>query len=86
MNTIWILQSPDSKGYHRHEHSHPPGTSQSLEDLQNRLSSLFGSAPGRRTDSKEDITLAEWAPLADITEDDKEYLIKLELPEVKRRT
>ena len=57
----------------------------SLEDLQNRLSSLFGSAPGRRTDSKEDITLAEWAPLADITEDDKEYLIKLELPEVKRR-
>ena len=54
-----------------------------LEELQNRLSSLFGSAPVRRTDSKEDITLAEWAPLADITEDDKEYLIKLELPEVK---
>jgi HSP20 family protein len=46
----------------------------SLEDLQNRLSSLFGSAPGRRTDSKEDITLAEWAPLADITEDDKDSL------------
>jgi len=56
----------------------------SLEDLQNRLSSLFGPAPVRRTDSKEDITLAEWAPLADITEDDKEYLIKLELPEVKK--
>jgi HSP20 family protein len=28
--------------------------------------------------------LAEWAPLADISEDDKEYLIKLELPEVKK--
>ena len=28
--------------------------------------------PSRRTESKEDITLAEWAPLADITEDDKE--------------
>ena len=55
-----------------------------LEELQNRLSSLFGSAPVRRTDSKEDITLAEWAPLADISEDDKEYLIKLELPEVKK--
>ena len=27
--------------------------------------------------------MADWAPLADITEDDKEYLIKLELPEVK---
>ena len=51
-----------------------------LEDLQNRLSNLFGRAPVRRTESKEDITLAEWAPLADITEDDKEYLIKAELP------
>jgi HSP20 family protein len=57
-----------------------------LEDLQNRRSNLFGRAPVRRTESKEDITLAEWAPLADITEDDKEYLIKAELPEVKRRT
>ena len=55
-----------------------------LEDLQNRLSNLFGRAPVRRTESKEDITLAEWAPLADITEDDKEYLIKAELPEVKK--
>src|SRR6478672_7433789 len=55
-----------------------------LEELQNRLSNLFGRAPVRRTESKEDITLAEWAPLADITEDDKEYLIKAELPEVKK--
>jgi HSP20 family protein len=55
-----------------------------LEDLQNRLSNLFGRAPVRRTESKEDITLAEWAPLADITEDDKEYLIKAELPDVKK--
>jgi HSP20 family molecular chaperone IbpA len=39
-----------------------------------------------RTASRVSFTLAEWAPLADITEDDKEYLIKLELPEVKRRT
>ena len=64
----------------------PVKASKICRTLQNRLSSLFGSAPGRRTDSKEDITLAEWAPLADITEDDKEYLINLELPEVKRRT
>lgn len=53
-----------------------------LEDLQNRLSSVFGRAPVRRENGREDITLADWAPLADITEDDKEYIIKAELPEV----
>jgi len=55
-----------------------------LEDLQNHLSRLFGRAPVRRTEGKEQITLPEWAPLADITEDDREYSIKIELPEVKK--
>jgi HSP20 family protein len=49
-----------------------------LEDVQNRLSKFLG----RR--SNDDITLADWAPLADITEDDKEYVIKAELPDVKK--
>src|SRR5260370_20101317 len=30
------------------------------------------------------MTTSAWAPLVDITEDDKEYLIKAELPEVKK--
>jgi HSP20 family protein len=30
------------------------------------------------------MTVAEWSPLVDITEDDKEYVIKAELPELKR--
>jgi HSP20 family protein len=55
-----------------------------LEDLQTRLSNLFGRTPVRRAGNKEDITLAEWAPLADITESEKEYLIKAEVPEVKK--
>src|SRR5438093_4472469 len=56
-----------------------------MEDFQNRLSTLFGR-PLRRTNGhgREDITLADWMPLADITEDDKEYLIKAELPEMKK--
>ena len=56
-----------------------------MEDFQNRLSTLFGH-PLRRTNGhgREDITLADWMPLADITEDDKEYLIKAELPEMKK--
>src|SRR2546421_881419 len=59
-----------------------------MEDFQNRLSNfspLFGR-PLRRGNGhgREDITLADWMPLADITEDEKEYLIKAELPELKR--
>jgi len=56
-----------------------------MEELQNRLSGLFGRAPVRRHNGEqESLTVAEWAPLVDITEDDKEYLIKAELPEVKK--
>jgi len=33
---------------------------------------------------EESLTLTEWAPVVDISEDDKEYLIKAELPEIKR--
>ena len=51
-----------------------------LEDVQNRLSRLFG----RRPNGRDEITLADWTPLADITEDDKEYVIKTELPDVKK--
>jgi HSP20 family protein len=55
-----------------------------MEDLQNRLSTLFGRTPMRRGNGKESITLPEWTPLADITEDDKEYVIKAELPELRK--
>ncbi|MEW6544884.1 MAG: Hsp20/alpha crystallin family protein [Nitrospirota bacterium] len=55
-----------------------------LEDMQRRLSSVFGRAPVRKDGGKEELTVAEWAPLVDISEDEKEYLIKAELPEVKK--
>src|SRR5467141_1139307 len=55
-----------------------------MEDLQNRLSTLFGRTPMRRGNGKESITLPEWTPLADITEDDRKYVIKAELPELKK--
>src|SRR2546422_10548708 len=54
-----------------------------MDYSQNRLSTLFGR-PLRRTNGREEITLPEWTPLADITEDDKEYLIKAELPELRK--
>jgi HSP20 family protein len=56
-----------------------------LDDLQTRLSTMFGRAPVRKDSGKEEaMTIAEWAPLVDISEDEKEYLIKAELPEVKK--
>ena len=56
-----------------------------LDEMNNRLARLFGGTPARENGhGREDITVAAWAPLVDITEDDKEYLIKAELPEVKK--
>jgi len=57
-----------------------------LEQLQHHLATLFGRAPIRTPPGgkEEALTVAEWAPLVDIIEHDKEYLIKAELPEVKK--
>jgi len=55
-----------------------------MEDLQNRLSTFFTRPPMRRTNGKESITQPEWTPLADITEDEKEYVIKAELPDLRK--
>ena len=56
-----------------------------LEALRHGLGSLFGRSPGHLSEGQEEqIAVPEWAPLVDISEDDKEYLIKAELPEVKK--
>ena len=56
-----------------------------LEALQHGLGSLFTASPVQGQEAREEpLAVAEWAPLVDISEDDREYLIKAELPEVKR--
>jgi len=56
-----------------------------LEDMQKRLSTIFGRAPvATGNEKKEAISVTEWSPLVDITEDEKEYLVKAELPELKK--
>lgn len=58
-----------------------------MDELQRRFSTVFNLAPYRRsslTNEDENMTLPEWAPAVDIIEDDKEYLIKVELPEIQR--
>lgn len=54
-----------------------------MEDLQGRLGSWM-ALPGRTATSKEALAVADWSPLVDITEDEKEFLLKVELPGVKR--
>lgn len=54
------------------------------EDLERRLASLLGTREAPGHGGKEALTVAQWSPLVDITEDDKEYLIKAELPEMKK--
>ncbi len=58
-----------------------------MEEMQRRMASLLDWSPLRRsslTTQDENITVPEWAPLVDIAEDNKEYLIKVELPEVNK--
>ena len=55
-----------------------------LEEMEQRLSTYLGRPPARGEAGKEAMTVAEWSPLVDITEDEKEYLIKADLPEVKK--
>jgi len=56
-----------------------------LGEMEKRWSSIFGRAPRVGTrDNKEAITVTEWSPLVDISEDDREYVIKAEIPEMKK--
>lgn len=56
-----------------------------FEDMEKRLSTIFGRAPiAASGEKKEAMAVAEWSPLVDISEDDKGYIVKAELPEMKK--
>jgi HSP20 family protein len=55
---------------------------QELEQMHERLASLFDD--GQRERRRNGRETQAWAPAVDITEDDKSYVIKAELPEVKK--
>ncbi len=57
--------------------------SREMEDFR-RILSAFSPALAHRGNGHESMALTEWAPLVDITEDDKEYVISAELPDVKK--
>lgn len=58
-----------------------------MEEIQRRLASVLDMTSPRRnamTPDEENITVPEWTPAVDIIEDQNEYLIKVELPEVQK--
>jgi HSP20 family protein len=60
-----------------------------LDEVQNRLGTFFGGFPEfarfpKRLFGNGDVALPDWSPGVDISEDDKEYLIKADLPETKK--
>jgi len=45
---------------------------------------MFATREATGNGGKEALTVAQWSPLVDITEDEKEYLIRAELPDMKK--
>ena len=54
-----------------------------MEQFENRMERIFRNWP-TWTETREPLAVVDWVPQVDIAEDDKEYLIKAELPEVKK--
>jgi len=54
-----------------------------LEEMERRLSTIIRRPQAKADGDKEAMTVAEWSPLVDISEDEKQYVVKAELPEIK---
>jgi HSP20 family protein len=54
-----------------------------LQDFEQRLATAFGRGVAK-TNGEEPIATADWAPLVDISEDEKEFLVRVELPGLKK--
>ena len=54
------------------------------DELERQLATLLSTREQTGNGGKEALTVAQWSPLVDITEDEKEYLIQAELPDMKK--
>ena len=54
-----------------------------MENMSDRINKFFGTWT-RPYEVTESLKVADWAPAVDIQETEKEYLLKLEIPEVKK--
>jgi len=55
-----------------------------LQDMSQRLNQIFARPFDGLGMGREMLTTAEWSPAVDVSETDAEYVIKAELPEVKK--
>jgi len=58
-----------------------------MEEFQNRFTTLFGGIPTfpvHFPKNGERFKMPDWSPMVDITEDDREYLFKADLPEMRK--
>ena len=56
-----------------------------IEELEKRLSSILGRVtPAAAGEKKESLAVTDWSPLVDISEDEKEYVVKAEIPEMSK--
>jgi len=56
-----------------------------MEEIQNRFLTLLGRRwPAPRVQPEEEFALMEWLPPVDIEENDREYVVKTELPGMKK--
>ncbi len=55
-----------------------------LEEMSSRMNRLFARRPVGQDGGTEALTVADWTPTVDVTETEGEYVIKAELPEVKK--
>ena len=55
-----------------------------LEDVSDRLNQMFHRSAPARTNGKETMIVADWAPSVDVSETEGEYQIKAEIPDVKK--
>src|SRR5947209_20581300 len=56
-----------------------------MEESQNRFNRFLGGFPNRIGGGEtHSLTVADWSPEVDISEDDRGYLLKADLPEMKK--
>ena len=56
-----------------------------MEEAQNRVTRFFGGFPNKLgTGETHSLAVADWSPEVDISQDEHEYLLKADLPEIKK--
>jgi len=56
-----------------------------MDELQSQFAQAFGLTPARLGKGGQELmTITEWVPSVDIVEDEKEYVVKAELPELTK--